>query len=192
VGNPLPTRLQRCIPYSMKNGSTETFQRHLPFPREPLSHTGLRKPPFQREDAPVGTYKGISPREAFALVDVLLALGLTERDIAPKLIETVARERYWIEGLLKRMESGKAIDAVQSAQAMQVRSAMLQQPPEGLTDMELALWLHELNISKLRENEQSIPWGSLRVVQTLRRAMGQFRQMMPKIFESLQNGSRSS
>ena len=161
------------------------YQRTIPFSDEPLAHRSLRKPPFFRPETAVRTYKGIPPREAFGLASELLALGHTESDIDAKLVEKTQLERYRIEKLLKRMETGMAVSQEQCENAMRVLMALHESRPQkpGLTNMELTWWLHELNISQLL----GIPVSQADeiCIKIQRRLIGKFRGHMPETFERL-------
>ncbi|OGJ73729.1 hypothetical protein A2454_02760 [Candidatus Peribacteria bacterium RIFOXYC2_FULL_55_14] len=154
-------------------------QQMLRFPDEPLNHRALRVPPFRRPDDPEREqkYKGISPREAFGLASELLAFGMSEEAIAPYLVQFVQRERWAIEHLLKQMENGMAIDALQQENACAMHALMGE-----LTALETAWHLYELNASPLREREiRTLSGNCVILLQGLHRRLGRFRRAVPAL-----------
>jgi len=155
------------------------WQQLLQFPDEPLHHRALRMPPFQRPDDPEREqkYKGISPREAFGLANELLARGMSEAEIAPYLVQFVQRERWTIEHLLKQMESGMVIDALQQENACAMHALL-----EGLTALETAWHLYELNASPLRDLEvRTLSGDCVILLRSLHRRLGRFRRAVPAL-----------
>lgn len=165
--------------WHLSMGMKTDRQQLLRFPDEPLNHRALREPPFQRPDDPEREkkYDGISPREAFMLADELLACGMSEVEIAPYLVRFVQRERWTIEHLLKQMESGMAIDALQQENACAMRALMGE-----LTALETAWHLYELNASPLREREiRTLSGDCVILLQSFRRKLGRFRHAVPQL-----------
>lgn len=157
------------------------MQQLLHFGDEPLCHHSLIVPKFQRPDAPVGQYDGISPRQAFLLASELLAEGMSEAEIAPHLVKYILRQNRTIRHLLKQIEQGiSTIDADQQENAYKVHALL-----EELTALETAWQLHELNISPLREQERMPSQDCLYLIREFRRKMGRFRGEMPKVYNQL-------
>lgn len=158
-----------------------THQLFFSFDHEPLGHTALREPPFQRAEKPSDPEDTFpSPREAFTkLVNPLLAKGYTEKEIHKPLFAFMQQERHFIAHLLILLEGGKAVDEEQQRNAIAFRKIM-----DQLTEFECAWHTFELDISPHASNPR-LPISCRNTAKWFRGKLGKFRREMPKIYTEL-------
>lgn len=135
-------------------------------------------PPFRREtNDEKDQLPGISPRDGFEFAQELIQKGQIETEVAPKLVEFISKKQQRIRNLLMRLtNTGLAMNFEQK-----IRAADLDRSLKEFSELSIAWWLFEMNISQIIETPNKSSWPNiLKLINDFRIEMGKFRTFMEK------------
>ena len=164
---------QKCIQYLPMIQSINERQLSLNLREtKPFVAPTFRRAPDDKNDLP-----GISPRDGFEFVEELVVTGMSEDEIAPKLVEFIQKKRSRIRGLLMRITNSRlAINFDQKMHAAELDNSL-----QEISELSIAWWMFEMNISQIIETPHKSSWpGVLKLIKDFRIEMGKFRTFMEK------------